>query len=93
MITIFANLRRKIGFFLKNQWYDRFFGKNSSSWIKKRQYFRQIFRRKYFLKIITAVAGWSRSKIRRQNEMDSPSDKEAREKKITFFSKLLFYFK
>jgi hypothetical protein len=37
----------KIGAFLKNHCYDQVFRKTSFSLSKKRQYFRQIFRRKY----------------------------------------------
>jgi hypothetical protein len=41
---------KKIGLFFKNQCYDHFFQKLAvCSLSKKRQYFRQIFRRKYFL--------------------------------------------
>jgi hypothetical protein len=46
----------KFGVFLKNQCYDQIFAKSSSSVSKKRQYFRQIFRREHF-KIITSVPG------------------------------------
>jgi hypothetical protein len=35
----------KIGVFLKNQCHDQIFATSSSSLSKKRQYFRQIFRR------------------------------------------------
>jgi hypothetical protein len=37
--AIFANFRRKIGVFLKNQCYDQNFAKTSSSLSQKRQYF------------------------------------------------------
>jgi hypothetical protein len=40
----------KFGVFLKNHCYDHIFAKTSNSLSKKRQNFRQIFRRKYFTK-------------------------------------------
>jgi hypothetical protein len=51
MITIFC---KKIGVVFKNQCYDQFFSKISSSWSKKRQFFAKFFGEK-FLKIITSV--------------------------------------
>jgi hypothetical protein len=46
--AIFAN--ENIGAFLKNQCYDQIFSKTSRSLSKKRQYFRQFFLAKIFLK-------------------------------------------
>jgi hypothetical protein len=46
--AIFPDFGRKFGVFLKNQCYDANFAKTSSSLTKKRQFFRQSFRRKYF---------------------------------------------
>jgi hypothetical protein len=52
VITIFCDVcqfsAEKIGVFHKNLCYDHFFSKNGSTLSKKRQYFRQNFRRKYF---------------------------------------------
>jgi hypothetical protein len=50
MITIFDNIRRKIGVFLKNQCYDQNFAYFSFVFSQKRQFFRRIFRRKFFKK-------------------------------------------
>jgi hypothetical protein len=52
MITIFCDFRhflQKMAFFSKNQCYDQHFSKFSFVSSQKRQFFRQIFWRKYFL--------------------------------------------
>jgi hypothetical protein len=46
--AIFPNFRRKNGVFIKYQCYDQFLTKFSFVFSEKRQYFRKIFRRKYF---------------------------------------------
>jgi hypothetical protein len=47
MITLFCDFcqfsAKKIGVFLKNQYYDQIFAKTSCSLSKKRQYFRYFF--------------------------------------------------
>jgi hypothetical protein len=52
MITIFGDFcqfsAKKLGVFPQNQCYNQILGKTCCSLSKKRQYFRQIVRRKYF---------------------------------------------
>jgi hypothetical protein len=47
-MRFFPIFGEKIVVFLKYQWYDQLFQNSALFWVKKRRFFRKIFRRKYF---------------------------------------------